>query len=326
LSLRAALVGCGRWGTKLLGALHRNDAFHVICVADSDEAARARAAALVPTASMVASLDAALDGRPDVVLLATPSLLHAEHALRVLEASIDVFVEKPLAMCGADAARLCEAAKSRGRIGMAGHVLRYHPAVERVIEMVHRGAIGKVRSVSGRRWTQSRSVDPLWTLGPHDLSTLHAIDSAAVEGVAARTAGPVPGAESTDRSVVLELVLGTKLEARFELSTTADRGERWLTVAGDHGWLRIDELAPASALAWSDGRGDGQPGRIELASVEPLRAELDHLAQCVRFRREPRTSFAEATWVVQQLELAQSTCSAAPLLAESVPDRREASP
>jgi predicted dehydrogenase len=198
--------------------------------------------------------------------------------------------------------------------------------VERLIEMVHRGAIGQVRRVSGRRWTQSGSVDPLWTLGPHDLSTLHAIDSAAPQAVAARTEGTTPGAASTDRSVVLDLVLATGLEARFELSTTADRGERWLTVAGDHGQLHIDELASASALVWSDPTGDGQPRRIELATVEPLRAELDHLAQCVLSRREPRTSFAEATWVVQQLERAQSADPAAPCLTQSVPERREASP
>lgn len=304
--LRAALAGCGRWGTRLLGALHRHPAFNVVALADPDAAARVRARDRSPGLVTVDRLGELFAFDPDVVLIATPSPLHAEHALAVLEAGIDAFVEKPLALRSSDALRLDETARRRGRIGMVGHVLRYHAAVVRVVELVQSGKVGVVHRVEGRRWTQSGSADPLWTLGPHDLSTLHAIDGSAVRDVSAQLGVLTQPSPGTDPPVTLEIRLESGLEACFELSTAASRPDRRLTVSGSGGQLELDELDPSSPLSFVPSSSAADRRAIELEPVEPLAEELSHLAQCLKSRSEPRTSLKEAAWVVAQLERAQA--------------------
>lgn len=66
----------------------------------------------------------------DVVVVASPSGLHADHAIAALEAGSDVVVEKPLATSTADASRVLEAAHRTGR--------RVFPVAQRRLEAQHR--------------------------------------------------------------------------------------------------------------------------------------------------------------------------------------------
>lgn len=66
----------------------------------------------------------------DVVVVASPSGLHADHAIAALEAGSDVVVEKPLATTLADATRVLEAAHRTGR--------RVFPVAQRRLEVQHR--------------------------------------------------------------------------------------------------------------------------------------------------------------------------------------------
>ena len=69
----------------------------------------------VPGARVVADLDALLAvGGLDVVVLATPSGLHAHQARQCIDAGIAVVVDKPLATDAADAYEVVEAARSAG--------------------------------------------------------------------------------------------------------------------------------------------------------------------------------------------------------------------
>ena len=72
----------------------------------------------------------------DAVALATPAVTHYEMAKAAFEAGKDVLVEKPLAIDvkhGEDLVRLAEA---NGRILMVGHILRYHPAILKLQELI----------------------------------------------------------------------------------------------------------------------------------------------------------------------------------------------
>ena len=60
-------------------------------------------------------------------------------ARRALESEKDVFVEKPMALTVGEGRALCELAERRNRILMVGHLLEYHPAVRRLVELVRTG-------------------------------------------------------------------------------------------------------------------------------------------------------------------------------------------
>jgi len=84
----------------------------------------------------------------DVVYIATPHTRHVPDALRCLEGGRPVLVEKPLAICAADAVAVVEVAARRGLFCMEALWTRFVPAYKGAVQEVASGAVGRVRSVA----------------------------------------------------------------------------------------------------------------------------------------------------------------------------------
>jgi len=72
-----------------------------------------------------------------------------------------------------DAEAVARQAAERGVPVLAGHLLVYHPAVERLREMVQKGELGKVFYLYGLRVNLGqvrKDENALWSFGPHDVS------------------------------------------------------------------------------------------------------------------------------------------------------------
>ena len=68
-----------------------------------------------------------------------------------LEAGKDVLVEKPLAIDVKHGEELVRLAADKGRILMVGHILRYHPAILKLQQLIHEGALGKINYLYSNR-------------------------------------------------------------------------------------------------------------------------------------------------------------------------------
>jgi predicted dehydrogenase len=300
VTIATVVVGAGRWGLRLIAQLAAHPEIELRAVADPDATARARAASVVPRVE--ASLGAALACAPDLVVVATPPALHAEHALEAL-AVADVFVEKPLALRGRDARVIRARARERGRVVCVGHVLRYHPAYEELGRLVASGAIGHLRHFSARRFTQSGTARPLWALAPHDLATLRALDVTPVRRTTLRQDGP---------TTTFDLRMTSGLTASLELATTASSPLRSVVVHGSDGVLHLDELAGTLARVEPDALHT-----IATPPLDPLAREIDDLVRAVRARSEPRSDVDTATWIVETLERAERTLARPPVEVEA---------
>ena len=306
--IRVALLGCGAWGSNLLRVLEQSARATVVAVVDPNPLKRRHARDLSPGAAVVASLDEALALGVDAVVIATPAHTHATLALAALDQGADVFVEKPLAMTIADAERCAALAEARGRIGMVGHLLRYHPAVTRLVEICRGGALGPLEHVEASRRSVNgdRSASALWTLGPHDLSVIHAIDESPIAALTA--SGPANGADAT-----MHLTLQSGLTARVALSRAHPVKERRFAVIGrDHAAIFDDVRAPDRVLLGRPTRRRGGAAEIAItgeATVawhEPLALEIDHFLRCVEERMLPLTGFGDGVMVVRALAGAES--------------------
>ncbi len=83
--------------------------------------------------------------------LATPAVTHYEMAKAALLAGKDVFVEKPLAIDVTQGEELVRLATANGRILMVGHILRYHPAILKLQELIQDGVLGKINYLYSNR-------------------------------------------------------------------------------------------------------------------------------------------------------------------------------
>jgi predicted dehydrogenase len=295
VTTRVALVGCGAWGQKLLRILVASPHACVVAVADCNPACRLVAAVLAPAATVVPSLEAAVACGLDAVLIATPPHSHAELVLRALATGADVFVEKPLATCVLDAERCAARASALGRVAMVGHLLRYHPAVERLLQLARDGALGKLVGLESMRLSIAgdRSASAVWTLGPHDFSVLNALDPNPFRALSVCTAlGGDP--------VLIEAELTSGLTARVALSRASAVKERRIQVMGTTRTAVFDDVhAPDRLLV----------GSTEIGVVwrEPLVLEVEHFLRCVEQRTPPLTSFEEGVIVVRALALVEAS-------------------
>ena len=134
--IRVAVVGAGEFGRNHIRVYRELEGAELVGVFDQNPE-RAAAIATEFQAPVLKSLDE-LRGRADAVSVAVPTMAHAETGCRLLEMSLDVLVEKPMAVNLAEADALLLAAKKYGRILQVGHVERFNPAVIAVEPILNR--------------------------------------------------------------------------------------------------------------------------------------------------------------------------------------------
>jgi predicted dehydrogenase len=175
--IRVGVAGLGYWGPNLARNFDAMGGCELAWCCDASEQARAQAAVRFPNARMASSIDELLDDASlDAIAVATPVPTHADLATLVLEAGKHCFVEKPLAQSVAAAERAVAAADASGRILMVGHLLEYHPGLERLKQLVDSGELGEeIYYIYGNRLNLGKlraDENALWSLGAHDVSVV----------------------------------------------------------------------------------------------------------------------------------------------------------
>ena len=141
---RLGFLGLGWIGQNRLQALLEAQACEVAVVADPSPQVQQRVRELAPQAACVASLEEMLQHPLDGAVIATPSALHAQQAMHLLERGIAVFCQKPLARTAAETAAMVEAARRADRLLACDFSYRHTEAMRRVRHAVAEGEIGTV--------------------------------------------------------------------------------------------------------------------------------------------------------------------------------------
>ena len=181
----------GRWGQEPAAQLrHAARVRPALVLRPGPDALAQQARAAYPNARLTASYDDLLDDAElEAVVLATPVPTHYELARQALLAGKHVIVEKPMTWSAVRGPRPARRRPADGRVLMVGHLLRYHPAVEKLRELIDAGELGDVRYVYGNRvnlGTIRPDENVLWSLGVHDISVvLHLIGDDPDRGVGA---------------------------------------------------------------------------------------------------------------------------------------------
>jgi predicted dehydrogenase len=297
--VRVALAGTGFWAAKLAEAIGRSDLELACCF--SPDAERRRAFAERFGTGAAPSYEAALEG-VDGVVLATPNHLHEEQAVAAAERGVHVFVEKPIADTLEAGERMREACARTGVTLLVGHELRRLGAARKAKELVDARALGTVvlaeanfslaSPVRPGSWKAGGRGTPLVQLGVHHADTL-----AYLLGPVARARGSVARVHSdlVDDVGIATLefasgALGAIASSYVSPKTYSIRllgTEAVLDYRADIDvWPAADRLDGLTTLTL-----DGAP--VEFGHVDPLVAELDELARCVRGEAEPETGADE---------------------------------
>jgi len=318
--LKVGVVGAGAWGRNHVRTVAGLAEAELAAVCDPDPKVRERVARQYPAALVTGEIGALL-GVVDAVIVASPAATHAAIARQAVEAGKPVLVEKPFALKVEDALTVARLSAERKVPVLAGHLLVYHPAIERLRELVRTGELGKVFYLYGLRVNLGqvrKDENALWSFGPHDVSVaLYLLGEHPIRVAAHGKSYLQPAIEDV---VFLTMEFGSGVLAHVQLSWLDPHKERKLTVVGAKKMVVFDDMEPREKLRIYDKGVDRPPeygsfgeslaireGDIfipRIPSVEPLAAELAHFVRAAQGREAPRASAEDGVQVVRVLEAA----------------------
>jgi predicted dehydrogenase len=181
------VAGLGYWGPNLARNFDELAELAWLCDLSADHLAAY--GKRYPEARATEDFDEMLaDEALDAVVVATPVPTHYDLARRALAAGKHVLVEKPPAIRAAEMDELVSLAAERDLVLMPGHLLLYHPAVQKLKALIDSGELGDVLCVYGNRQNLGivrTNENALLSLGVHDLSViLYLLDEEPEEAVA----------------------------------------------------------------------------------------------------------------------------------------------
>ncbi len=306
-----AVAGCGYWGKNLVRNFHEIGSLRMICDVQPE---RARALAAQYGVAVCESYPALLHNEGlDAIVIATPAVQHYSMAKQALEAGKDVFVEKPLALRVEQAQELTELAESGGRILMVGHLLHYHPAIQKLRSLIREGALGKVEYIYSSRLNFGKlrtEENILWSFAPHDISAILYLLGEEPLSVAAH-GGNYLNQHVADVTMT-SCTFGSGATAHIFVSWLYPFKEQKLVVVGDRQMAVFDDTAPSRKLVLYPHRVDwidrfpvarrSQGEDVPIPGEEPLRLECLHFLDCVANRRTPDTDGRNGVRVLRVLD------------------------
>jgi predicted dehydrogenase len=309
---RVAVIGCGYWGKNLVRNFNRLGALAMVC--DQTAEGRELAATLAGDAVIVSDFDEVLFADLDGIVIATPAETHYELAMRALMAGKDVLVEKPLALTYEHGSHLVGLAAERGRRLMVGHVLEYHPAIARLLEMVRAGELGKIRYIYSNRLSLGkirREENILWSFAPHDIAViLRLMGSMPFQVIACGGSYLQPNIADV---TVTHLLFDNGVQAHVYVSWLHPFKEQRLVVVGSRKMASFDDVAKRLILYDQhidirngepvSVKGDGQ--EVYFPDDEPLRLECQAFLSSIESKAPPLTDGASGLRVLKVLQAAQ---------------------
>lgn len=305
---KIAVIGCGVWGRNIVRNFYNLNVLDTVC--DIDDENLNKVTQEYDGVKTTKDYNDILNN-PEItgVAVVTPSHMHYKVVKAMLLAGKNVYVEKPISTVAEEARDLTKLANERELVLMVGHLLLYHPAVNRLKMLVDEGVLGKVVYAQSDRlnvnyFKNDRSV--MWDLAPHDVSMIsYVIGKEPVRVLSAVGC-------SSEKNEIMDI---THLGIEFEDGIIAQISDSWITpkkhvtlmVRGTKATAILDDTLPENKLQIFDNFSAGNATNIHLdyLEIEPLKLECQHFVSCCESGKKARSDGENGVSVVEILEEAE---------------------
>ncbi len=283
--LRAAVVGVGHLGRFHAEKYVANPGAELVAVVDVDAA---RAGTVGAALGVPALTDhRALRGRVDCASVAVPTPAHYPVARDLLEAGIDVLVEKPLTTSVEQGKTLLELAVRGSRVLQVGHLERFNPAMRAL-----GGRVTEPRFIECQRLAQfgerGTDVDVVLDLMIHDLDLILTMVTSPVRAV---EAVGVPVLTPSVDIANARLRFANGCIANLTASRVSLRRERKLRIFQPDAYFSIDFDERRGRVVRREPDDTGQPSltfeELCVREGDALEEEIEAFVQAVRARQPP---------------------------------------
>jgi predicted dehydrogenase len=308
------VIGVGAFGrnhARVYRQLQQAGSVRLVGVVDPDTA-RADAIAREFDCKSFGSVEQMLTTHSEVqaASVAVPTVLHRKVARTLMEAGVDVLIEKPLAATLGEADELLRVALEHKRVAQVGHLERFNPAVRATLPLIDRPMFFEVHRLSVFS-PRALDVDVVLDLMIHDLDIVLTFVKSEVKEI--RAVGlPILSGKVDIANVRIEFESGCV--ANFTASRVSTERVRKLRFFQPGQYISIDygrqdvlvfSVGGAHEAAHSFAKDANEWGtqpsvnpRIQIAkppiaAEEPLLAEIKAFLQSVRDRSRPVVSLED---------------------------------
>lgn len=320
--INLGLIGGGYWGKNLIRDFYNLGVLKIVC--DLDVEALSSYRGKYPGLKTTTQWEDIVNNEDiTCVCISLPASMHYKFAKSALLANKDVYIEKPITLNIGEAKKLIDLAEEKDRILMVGHILHYHPVIEKVKELIQSDRIGKIRSITSNRLNLGKfrtEENVLWSFAPHDVSVILSLvknrvpDSVSSFGKDFLTEG-VHDIVNTVMTYDEE-----RIYVNMNVSWINPTKEQKLTIVGESGMIVFDDTSQAEKLKVyeqfiksDDGantpvaiKDEGDVVDVDL-TASPLVNECSHFIECCRTRTKPITDGEEGYRVLEVLSACQKS-------------------
>ena len=218
-------------------------------------------------------------------------------------------MEKPISTVASEAKALKELADEKGLVLMVGHLLLYHPAVNRLKMMIEEGVLGDIVYAQSDRlnvnyFKNDRSV--MWDLAPHDVSMMsYVIGKEPIRIISAVGC-------SSDKNDIMDI---THLTIEFKDGVVGQISDSWITpkkhvqllVRGTKKTAILDDTVAENKLTIYENfkAGSSEVFQPDILEIEPLKLECQHFISCCETGKKARSDGDNGFMVTKVLEEAE---------------------
>ncbi len=305
---KIAVIGCGVWGRNIVRNFYNLGVLEIVC--DIDEENLKKVTEQYPGVKVTRDFHEIINN-PEITAVAvvTPSHTHYKMVHAMLDAGKNVYVEKPISTVAQEAKDLTQVAHEKGLVLMVGHLLLYHPAVNRLKMLIEEGALGDIIYAQSDRlnvnfFKNDRSV--MWDLAPHDVSMMSYVTGKDPVRVISAVGC------SSEQNDIMDI---THLTIEFEGGMVGQISDSWITprkhvqllVRGTKATAILDDTVPENKLVIYDNfkKDNSQNINLDYLEIEPLKLECQHFISCCESGKKARSDGDNGFMVTTILEQAE---------------------
>ena len=287
-----AVVGVGSFGRNHARVLAAMPEAELAAVVDSN-LERAEAAASEFNCRALSN-HREIAGLVRAAVVAVPTTYHAEVGVELLQAGIDVLVEKPIAADLESAGSLISAAERHGRILQVGHLERFNPIVEKIHEIAELPLFFEVHRMS-QFAPRSLDVDVILDLMIHDLDIVLSLVGSPLNRIEATG---IPILSSNEDIASIRLVFENGCVANLTASRISVEKIRKLRFFQPRQYISIDYTRQDGAVFYVDANNKIGFRPLSVEKGEPLARQLKSFLHSVETRERPRVAGQDARRVL----------------------------
>lgn len=273
--------------------------------------------------------------KPDGLIIATPTVLHIDQAMKCIEKKIPLLIEKPISVHAKDAITLIKRSKELDVPLLIGQHRRHNQIIKTTKKILDEGVLGEIRSIQATcwfykpdhyfdaaPWRKLKGAGPIYVNLIHDVDLLRYF-CGEVKTVYANAIRSTRGYDNEDVASAV-LTFKNDIIANVSVSDSISSPWSWETTSNEHpvypntnnscyliggteGSLSLPDLKLWKHEKKPDWWTPLITEKYDFQNIDPLITQLENFRDVILGKTEPLVSGLEGVRSLQVIEAIQSS-------------------